>query len=81
MQDGADLDKKDTKSVKVDISYYVKKYMISPPKFLSSVPKSHVEIQSKFYRRSFLELMDKCSYVILEPAEENSQLELTEMFR
>ena len=66
MQDGADINAKDTKSFKVDISAYVKKYMIPAPKFLSSIPESHIEIQSKFYRRSFTELLDRCSYSIFK---------------
>ena len=78
MEDGTDMDQKNTKSLKVDISSYVKKYMIPPPKFMSLIPQSHLDIQSKFYRRSFIELLDRCSYSIFRSAKD---LQLSDMFR
>ena len=81
MQDGADIGHKDTRSIKVDISAYVKKYMITPPKFMSSIPDSHIQMQRKFYRRSFAELLDKVSYSILKTKGNNHEVELKEMFK
>jgi hypothetical protein len=79
MQDGADINQKDTRSCKVDICEFVKKYMITPPKFLNSIPESHIQVQKKFYRRSFTELLDKCSYSILK-SKDKEEVELKEMF-
>jgi len=52
--------------------------MIPAPKFLSSIPEAHIEVQRKFYRRSFTELLDRCSYSILKTKDD---LQLNEMFR
>ena len=78
VKDGADVNEEDTRSLKVDISAYVRKYMMPAPKFLSAVPEAHIEVQRKFYRRSFTELLDRCSYSISETKDD---VELTEMFR
>lgn len=65
IQDGKDPNDSSTKTIKLDICKYIKKYYIEPPKFIQVIPLSVIKMQRKFYKRGFLELLDKISNALV----------------
>ena len=49
MKDGSDLLDKNTKSIRVDISKFIRKYKIEPPKFIAQLPQEFIVSQMKFF--------------------------------
>ena len=54
-------DIENVKSFKVDIAQYVRKYMIDPPKDVTTLPPEYIKSQLQFYERAYLELLDLAS--------------------
>ena len=49
-----------TKSVKCDISKFIRKYLIEPPKFIAKMPMDYIESQRTFFERAYMEVIDFC---------------------
>ena len=61
MKDGAKLKGAKVKSVKVDISKFIKKYRLKPPKYIAELPHEYLQQQREFFERAYLELLEFCS--------------------
>ena len=61
MKDGTKLLDGKVKSIKVDISVFIKKYKIKPPKFIAELPDDYIRTQKTFFERAYLELLEYCS--------------------
>ena len=55
------MNDKRTKSVKVNLSSFIKKYQIQPPKFIARLPDEFIKSQSKFYERAYMEILEYCN--------------------
>ena len=53
------------KSIKLDISKYIKKYKVPEPK-MATVPEDVLRAQRVFYRQSFIELLETCSESMIQ---------------
>ena len=62
IEDGSNL--KNPLTIKIDINSYKAKYYIEPPKYISRLPESYIKLQKKFYRRAYLEILEKCSNLL-----------------
>jgi hypothetical protein len=51
----------DTKSIKVNISKFIKKYQLQAPKFIAKKPKSYINQQKVFNERAYLEILEECN--------------------
>jgi hypothetical protein len=49
------------KNIRLDISEYMKKYYMKPPKNISRLPDHYIKLTKKFLKRAFKELLEACS--------------------
>ena len=59
-----------TKSVKCDISKFIRKYLIEPPKFIAKMPTDYIESQRTFFERAYMEVIDFCITSLTPPKKE-----------
>ena len=59
IEDGQSLT--NCKSFKIDLTFFKAKYFIEPPKYISQLPEEYINIQKKFNKRAFMELLEICS--------------------
>ena len=47
--------------MKINLSSFIKKYQIQPPKFIARLPDEFIKSQSKFFERAYLEILEYCN--------------------
>ena len=60
VKDGSKLSDPKTKSIKCNISKFIQKYMIEPPKFIAKLPEEYVRSQMTFFERAYMEILEHC---------------------
>ena len=60
-QNGSEISDKRTKSIKLNLSKFIKKYQIDPPKFIARLPDEFIKSQSKFFERAYMEILEYCN--------------------
>ena len=60
VKDGSRMADPKTKSIKCDISKFIRKYLIEPPKFIAKMPIDYIESQRTFFERAYMEVIDFC---------------------
>lgn len=69
MKDGSNLKSAGkVRSIKVDISKFIRKYRLKPPKFIAQLPQDYLNKQQEFFERAYLELLEFCSTKLDERA-------------
>ena len=61
VEDGAKLSDPKLISFKCDISKYIRKYQIKPPKNIATLPDSYIQSQKSFFERGYLEILELCN--------------------
>ena len=64
-----------TISIKCDISKFIRKYLIEPPKFIAKMPMDYIESQRTFFERAYMEIIDFCQSS-LNPRQKEEDLEI-----
>ena len=80
IKDGSKLSNKKTMNARCNISKYIKKYMIEPPKHIARLPDSYIESQMTFFERAYMEILEFCNEN-LNPPKKDHELRVPDEFK